>query len=614
MVDLSDHVEADEVPLLELFTGDNTYQVPEFQRPFTWDEQNFEELVDDIVSAFTKEVPNWNQESGVVRDEGDELPYIPDEQEPYFLGSLILKESEDEEDAKFDIIDGQQRITSLSILIAVLRDMMNEEWNRIVGENWSDTLQEYIYVPGSMTGGTRETIRLHVRPRDRQFYEDNILQQGETLNDRDLDDPRLSDSQQRMLMATNVFEEYLDEWVNEKNGDPTLLVPFITLRTAMVKIETYSLQSAFRLFNVTNARGTPLTSADLLKSRNLRDVDESEREHYGGLWEEMEEGLTNEGLGDLIGIMRHIKRKDTNRSTVHEEFKNKIFDENPDYRGKTFIDELHDLYESYCARIQDKDIDSDPEQNTRFKNIISLMKSVYPSNEWRLPLLLFDLKFNGDSIEDEICKLMMKIEKLFSVGWFTTDSPRDRYSIAYDLLEEIEEADTPEEVLESPILNTRNKEDAERMWESLQATNFYRKGNYNWAKYLFLRIELARSEAPTVHKEFADNISIEHILPKSVEEDYWRDRFENEEFRNTWTDRFGNLVPLQDRKNRRASNRPFNEKLEEYFKKKSDLDLVNDLDEYEEWNRSNLKGRQQNLKEEAINVWFEEVPEEAVSD
>jgi len=67
----------------------------------------------------------------------------------------------------------------------------------------------------------------------------------------------------------------------------------------------------------------------------------------------------------------------------------------------------------------------------------------------------------------------------------------------------------------------------------------------------------------------------------------------------------GNLVPLDGRKNYKVQNKPFSEKYEEYLAEKSDFELVNELEEYDDWTPENLESRHEALKQEALEIWVE---------
>jgi hypothetical protein len=143
-------------------------------------------LIDDIVAAFE----NQRREHGSpVDDEGNPVDEILQAYEPYFLGSIILNRETTTTD-RYQVIDGQQRLTSLAILIGVFRDLMESEWS--VDSSWPGDLHEFIYEPGSRARAKKETIRLKVREQEAPFFHSNVLERGSTLEvdgDADLSDP-----------------------------------------------------------------------------------------------------------------------------------------------------------------------------------------------------------------------------------------------------------------------------------------------------------------------------------------------------------------------------------------------------------------------------------------
>jgi uncharacterized protein with ParB-like and HNH nuclease domain len=104
-------IEAHDVFLKDLFGDKFLFDIPDFQRPFSWEEEHFAQLVDDIKDAL---------------DNGGSVEFA--QQEPYFLGSVILwqRQKHDDGSGLYSVIDGQQRLTSLAILMACLRDLTTE--------------------------------------------------------------------------------------------------------------------------------------------------------------------------------------------------------------------------------------------------------------------------------------------------------------------------------------------------------------------------------------------------------------------------------------------------------------------------------------------------------
>jgi hypothetical protein len=153
------------------------------------------------------------------------------------------------------------------------------------------------------------------------------------------------------------------------------------------KIETDTRDFAFKVFNVTNARGLALTSADLLKSSNLGVIKGNDNKIYTDKWEDIEKELDimyedssgNEEINKLIGYIRDFKMKESASEVLHKEIE-KIFDDNPDFKGKKFIDYLENLFNVYEDRINEKNIRvNDEQKKLYYRNLLSILENYYPS-------------------------------------------------------------------------------------------------------------------------------------------------------------------------------------------------------------------------------------------
>lgn len=583
-------IDAKEEFLNKLY-DDYHYKIPKFQRPFSWTEENFADLIDDLTDAYDV----GRDAHGTLLDDTGELnKQTLHAYEPYFLGSIILNDR-NESGTRSDIIDGQQRLTSLAILIAVLRDLVEDDAR-------ANSLGGLIYEESDPIKGKSETVRLEVRDRDRDFFDAHVLTRGAT---RDAPQPETGNTEpeQNILQAIKTFQEELENWQDEEDGDIGDFATYLTLRVVMVRISTNSLSSAFRLFNVTNARGMPLNNADLLKSENLSHInDDDKREEYQRKWEDMEEEVGNEGLERFIGFMRHIIVKEKSQKSVYDEFKDRVYPKDNSFRGANFVDRLEMVFDSHRHRIYNADLDAKTQsEEVYYHNLVSLMRDFYPSDEWMVALIQFDAKFDDESA---LLSFVELLERRLTVDWLTGSSSTARYSRVYSLLRDIEHADTTDKILDLPVLNEKVEQESDAFENALDRSNFYRKGNYQWPKYILMRINSERFDNRNSKVEYGNNVTIEHILPQTPNNDYWLNRFGDEHWRDTWTDRMGNLVPLDGRKNYKVSNKPFNAKYKEYFKKKSDFPLVNELEEYDEWTPEFLQERHERLKEEAKEIWL----------
>ncbi|KFI50223.1 GmrSD restriction endonuclease domain-containing protein [Bifidobacterium biavatii] len=247
-------INAKELPLGKVFTPDFRFEIPSFQRAYIWKASNVLQLVSDLHEACK----------------------TPDT--PYFLGSLILVRAGG---TKFEVIDGQQRLVSLSIVIAALRDLEKDpEWMRL--------LDALIVEPGDKLRGIRNEPRLTLRERDAAFFREYV-QEGNLEALFDLTDEDLSSTAQRNIMvntkaAYDALERFSDD---ERHTFASYLVNGVTL----VIVTTDDLDGAHRIFDVMNMRGLPLTPSDVFKARATSGLKPAEIDAYATRWDDVMDPL-----------------------------------------------------------------------------------------------------------------------------------------------------------------------------------------------------------------------------------------------------------------------------------------------------------------------------------
>ena len=580
-----DRIEAGDITLGSLYEN-YLFEIPNYQRAFSWEDEHFDELIDDLLEAYDRNREEYGPPDDNLVD-----------YEPYFLGSLILQRLDQTD--RFDVVDGQQRLTSLVILMAVIRDELE-------GTTIAENLHKRLYEKGDEMTGKPERYRLSVREQERPFFEEYIVSQGGTQNLDEVDKNRRSEPEQRFIEAVEIFQDRLSKWQSDKSPQKDLagFARFIGRKLTMVEIKTGTKTSAFRLFNVVNARGLPLSTADLLKSENLGEIPKSEEDDYTKRWVDIEEEVGSETLDTFINMIRHLKVKRKAQKSVYDEFVDIVFKREPEFRGKPFVNYLEEVHDVYDRRILRGIVETDDERKrTRYKTLVSIVNSFYPSEDWMMGIIKFDQKFSD---EEAFAEFFDAYESKLATDWISGLSLSERLTQLYDVVRLIESSETTEEVLNDELLTTQIESRREDFENTLDADNFYRKGNYQMAKYVLLRLDMERHDNTDV-AIYRDSITVEHILPRKPTADYWRERFDDEAFRLRWTHRLGNLVPLNGRKNSSASNHPFPKKVSKYFTNRSDFDLVNDLEGEGEWTPEKLRARHAKLKREAVDCWFDSV-------
>lgn len=149
-------IKAEERELLRIFCNDFAFQIPAYQRPYAWKTEQVGELLGDLRNALLDDSPKQ----------------LITETSPYFLGSIVLIKSPEQPEA--DVVDGQQRLTTLTILFAVLRELSEGRT--------ADTLHSMICEEGNPLTGAVDRFRLMLRSQDQRRFQRLVQERGGLAN------------------------------------------------------------------------------------------------------------------------------------------------------------------------------------------------------------------------------------------------------------------------------------------------------------------------------------------------------------------------------------------------------------------------------------------------
>ena len=543
-------IEANKGILKKIFSEEFWFIVPEYQRPYVWQEENIQELIDDLYYAFENK---QNSE--------------------YFLGALVLKRTREKEFKEYEILDGQQRLTTLCMMMAVLRDLMKKPQYK-----W--TLSQMIYQEENelLKVPSRNRIKYNTRDKVKDFVKNYIIANGSTKK-KDLinyhEDTNISVSNMAKAISSmhNIFE-------SKENLEAFAV--FLLNNVLFIYVSTDNTEDAFRLFTILNDRGIPLSNADILKSINIGEVPEEDLDEYSKNWEYLEEKY-HKGFDRFLSFVRTILLKNKPASNLLDEYEKNIYRKNILKKGKNTIDFLVELDEIY-----DKIIDlNDENLSNEYKNLVTIMKIGLHSDEWIPAVMSYFLKFEYYNLD----KFIKKLEYKFVGDLMSNVSPSKRRENLNNIIKTIEIV---------------NKENIDTLFENKELfdidKNIFRN-NINgevygkkYTKYLLLKIEYLMSDN-SVHLSNYKEISIEHVLPQNpLKKSHWRRDF-TENQRKNWTNKLSNLVLISNKKNVRLANLDFNKKKEEYLKHR--MDVFNSskifLDKSSKWDEPTLKSRQNTM-------------------
>lgn len=527
----------------KIFSTDFFFNIPDYQRPFAWEDSNFQDLIDDLVSAQSEK--------------------------NYFLGTIVLHKKNERN--SYDVVDGQQRLTSLLILFACLRDL-------IVDPLFKKNLHGKILQEENRVDGIPEMPRVSVK--DRQIFREIVLENGGTIQKFKIND--YSESQKRYIQAIKIFKNTIDKYSQEQLQK---FVQFINQHCTIIYLSASTFNDAFKLFTIVNDRGRQLRRIDILKAQNISPEAvpiEMTRDRLSKQWESMENDIGEKEFESILYSMRMIILKEKPQEDLLQEFENRVFKKDLLQRGEKFIDEVKIYSDIYRQIFIDKDYlpKSDPD-HLKYKAMIHIMDTEFEASEWRSCLMFFAKKFSGEKFYE----FMLLIEKVYLQQWVEGVRKDERFGVYAKILKSIESESTALNVLKNIKYNKDSIIIAGKS-ENLYANRFCR--------YFLLRLEVICCEND-VYKEINAK-SIEHVFPQKPDSssEWCKDLnfSEHKDVVNT----LGNLVLLSKSKNSSASNNDFHIKKERYLKDRmSDYPRSLQITLEENWTIEKIKNLTKNL-------------------
>jgi hypothetical protein len=561
-------LEAHEKPLAKIFCGDYDFQVPHFQRPYAWGSEQAAELLDDLSGALERDV-----------------------NEPYFLGSIVLIKESDS--AVSSIIDGQQRLTTLTILFSVLSSLAEDK--DVAAQLW-----ELIVEPGAILKDLPAKPRLELGPKDAAFFKKYVQTPTALSELLALPANVLSDAQKAIQTNARLLHDRLSGWSAERR---LRLSQLMVQRTYLVLVSTPDLTSAHRIFSVMNTRGLDLSAADVFKSQVIGAIDDASQQVYAHKWEDAEENLGRSDFGELFLHLRMVFGQRRARNELLKEFPEQVLYR---YQGQgkmaKFIDDELVPYARAFRDIREASyLPPDPEADKQFIAAASVNAwfrrlAQLDNNDWR-PAALWALR-NHPGDPEFLDKFLARLERLAATMFIRRlyTSPRvDRY---VKLLTELAAGAG----LEATSFNLSHKETEDTLAE-LDGELYL--SNSRVRKYVLLRLDelLSAEDGPIfLHKL----VTIEHVLPQNPQADSRWMTQSSQEQRELWTNRLANLVLLNRYKNSVAGNLDFEQKKAKYFKGKSGVvtyALTLDVLSVSEWTPEVLRERQDRLLGMLSKAW-----------
>lgn len=547
----------------ELIGNGKIYRVPTFQRDYSWNEENWEDLWQDI---FT-------------------LHHNPGAS--HYMGAIVLQSSSGSEQ-EFTIIDGQQRLATLSVIaIAVIEQiqkLVDQDEEKEANRERQEILKR-TFLGDKNPRSLRYSSKIRLNENNNDFYQSNLINLRRPINIRSL-----SKSNQLLWQALEFFINHLGELTDVVVSGEKLagfLTDTIAQRLLFIQINVEDELNAYTVFETLNARGIELSSTDLLKNylfslfQGPDDLQEAIRQ-----WRRIINTVEMERFPEFLRYYLSLKytrvRKERLFKTVRETVKDTS-------QAFELLDHLEDYSSIFVAlgNSHDEFWRDSPENRPYIRELeLFQVKQAYP--------ILF-AAYGRFTPEDftRLLKLLCVISFRYVV--VSKLNPNDLETLYNRVAIAITngEVNNPQQafVYLRPVYVTN-----EKFLQDFSLLAIPTRGQKKkLVRYILYKLEMDASGIDVN----IDRFSIEHILPESPSTQ-WQQNFPRDAQIEDIVYRIGNLTPLEPSLNRQIGNALYPVKQEVY--QQSVYKLTQNI-LAEEWNLNTLATRQKYLAQRAVHIW-----------
>jgi uncharacterized protein with ParB-like and HNH nuclease domain len=531
---------------------DAYYSVSYFQRDYSWTKDQVTTLYEDIATSLK-------------------------EGRSHFMGFMTFFKPD--EGPEIQIIEGQQRLATITTFAAVIRDVLLSKKE----EKWKTIDSDLIRTTDIYDSSSRDKLQLS--DLNKKFFHEYIQTEGIP------DDKIKRMAQEKLLRSSNRLIKESYEYFYEKLKAEVSLLDLLRQATrsfVVITTEVKNLASAYMIFQTLNGRGLDLTLSDLLKTHLLR--------LYEKQWADAKREwdiISNlPGITDMNNFLRHYWL--STRGIVREDqlfikFSSEIATKDA---ADKFLTDLRKEAEWYS-------ILSDPHQEDINSKIITelLRDKLYPlSKQQVLPLLLASFRtWKNAEIQRMLPLLTTFIFRYLTIGAKENNKLERLFS---DVSMGIRDRSisTPEQLAD----RFRKENPGDDEFRVLFASKQIRENAK--ASYIMRAIEEYISKA---QEKFYADVTLEHILPVNPDDECKAAMVKN----GTWDDkdeltyRLGNLTLLLGKHNRKARNRIPSWKSREIYAKETKLEINKDLTNISDWSSAEIDKRQAMLATYAVKIW-----------
>ncbi|GHQ20620.1 hypothetical protein JP0060_02930 [Helicobacter pylori] len=513
-------------------------------------------------------------------------------EDDYFCGSLVLIAigiDSETNATTYDIVDGQQRLSTFILLAKVLATLFLER----LTEESKDYLQE------SLNGRYGKKDRLNFNAIG--FNSKKDFQYALTS----FNDAPTSNNKNNYLKNAICLKNYLKKKEIEDIND---FIEWLYFKVVFITITCPDADKALRIFNVLNARGLALSATDIFKGELLKHSKEHEQEEFVSRWNALSQKCSDNDLkietlfSWYLTYLNPVTSKEKMEKRLITWFKN---------LNKTpleYLKGVEDFYNAYCEVLEMQD---------RHAYLLS-----YKNDDGLCVILCATLLHRYSNQEIEALKELLV--KFYYQNWVAGKTRSTREQTCCNIIKALKEKKNIDDIISIVKKYLDEKNITQHFKRNLQDSNLYTKfystngktpKKNSWLKPILILVNYFMSDnANPACIKMDDDLHVERILPQNPDpSSQWVKDFSEEE-RECYTHSLANLTLLGGKKNtkalKQALNQDFKEKKEIYMGKPVALDnkktfkvmdcydiIKNDVCRYTEWTPKSLEKREKELIE-----------------
>lgn len=525
------------------------FVIPEYQRPYAWTDEQVETLFEDLWE--------FTVSNGGTEREGS-----------YFLGSIVSYENDNGEQ---EIIDGQQRITSLFLLLrAIYTKLFNSPLSERTPEanNFIGKIEPSIWRTNKLTGTVDyKTTLLTSRVVNNEGNEilRKILETGRANKDS-------KDNYSRNYIH---FQELLDK---HSSDNPLMIYQFIYSllnQAILLPITADTQDTALTIFSTLNDRGLPLSDADIFKAKIYNHLEGKDKEIFIERWKELDEQATaaNESIQQLFYYYMFYLRaleKDTKSTTpgVRKYYSSNKFERL--YQSE-LLDNLFVMLELWKVINKGEVLEDESwSSNIKIKQTLDTLTS-YPNEFWKYPVVIYYISYRKEkNFEDKFARFLNKLLAELMTKYILIPTIN---AVKGDILK-----------LNSAIVVSDIPKFDFKELDQAQLEAGIQNPHRNVVRMLLKTLAYKHQDLLLPSKW-----EIEHIFPQKWQTNYFIDESDNKIREKI--EHIGNKLPFEKKLNIIAGNGYFAKKKKEYAASKIEITKSIGLSEIQEWDLESISKR-----------------------